>query len=141
MNIILCIFINYCFSFFFSIEYNYLFQGIKKSLFFPYGLCVIHLIWSVAYCVLTIGILKATLKKKILYFFDKTIDKSLHANSINAIWPPPPPPHFIFNLLQTSMSVKVLHVSMGIVLTMSTCTPVSVNLALHVSTVIQLCFF
>lgn len=59
-------------------------------MFLPYGLCVIHLIWSVAYWVLTIGILKATLKKiKFLYFFDKTIDKSLHANSINAIWPPP----------------------------------------------------
>lgn len=37
------------------------------------------------------------------------------------------------------MSVKVLDASMEIVLTLSTCTPVIVNLALQVPTVIQVC--
>lgn len=46
--------------------------------------------------------------------------------------------NFIF-VYQTSMSVKVLHVSMGTVLTISICTDVTVNLALQVLNVIQVC--
>lgn len=48
--------------------------------------------------------------------------------------------NFIF-VYQTSMSVKVLHVSMGTVLTILTCSAVSVNLALQVSTVMQVGMF
>lgn len=43
------------------------------------------------------------------------------------------------NLLQTSMSANLPHVSMGSVMTLSTCTAVGVSLALQVSTVKQVC--
>lgn len=49
--------------------------------------------------------------------------------------------HFYFQSSQILTSVKVLHASTGIVQTMSTCTPVSVNLALQVSIAIQVCLF